>query len=241
MHNDKALKGTVDYPQKEELVTSPVYAIRITVPAEAEKVEVSLDRSPWQACRQSAGYWWYDWSGYVSGEHEAAVRVHPSQGKSYTLPKRRFEVRLDRLAEGKALTPKLTVTQFSVLVPNEPGTLAQVTQLLLNEEVRINGLRTVNLGDKASIQFLAGKRTGLRRKLEDAGFLVVENEVFHLQLPKRCAELDRLAQCLAEQQINILSLYGAGDGENIRFVLSVDRTQEAAKLMAHLGVQAVPA
>ena len=74
---------TVDYPQTGEVVTSPIYAIRITA-LEATKVEVFIDGGPWQPCRASADYWWYDWSGYLPGKHRIKVQAHTKDGQIAT-------------------------------------------------------------------------------------------------------------------------------------------------------------
>ena len=83
----------VDYPQEEEVVSHPSYTIRIGAP-EAARVEVSLDDGPWQECRPSAGYWWYDWSGYLPGRHQARAQAHAQDGQILVSPPRQFTVSL---------------------------------------------------------------------------------------------------------------------------------------------------
>ena len=69
----------IDYPQEGEVVGSGHYTVRISA-VDVLDVEVSIDEGPWQACRESAGYWWFDWSGYDSGPHEMMVRGIDSEG-----------------------------------------------------------------------------------------------------------------------------------------------------------------
>jgi hypothetical protein len=70
----------IDYPMEGEIVASARYTFRIGTPAK-EGIEVSVDGKDWVACRPSAGYWWYDWSGYGSGAHRIEARV--PAGKRY--------------------------------------------------------------------------------------------------------------------------------------------------------------
>ena len=83
---------TVDFPQKNEAVTSPCYTIRITA-KEATRVEVSIDDSPWQPCRCSVGHWWHDWSGYMPGSHQIQARGYSDGGRVVTSLPRRFIAR----------------------------------------------------------------------------------------------------------------------------------------------------
>lgn len=64
----------VDYPQVGEILTSPHYAIRLSTSA-TEGVEISIDGKDWQPCRESVGFWWYDWSGYGAGAHTVVARI----------------------------------------------------------------------------------------------------------------------------------------------------------------------
>ena len=66
----------VDFPQDKEVVTSPYYTFRIEA-RDASQVEISIDNSAWQDCRPAEGYWWHDWSGYMSGNHQAVARIQP--------------------------------------------------------------------------------------------------------------------------------------------------------------------
>ncbi len=81
---------TVDYPQDGEIVTSSQYAMRVSTSA-SEGVEISIDGKAWQPCRESAGFWWYDWSGYGAGPHAVLARItvgkraSKSKARSFTV------------------------------------------------------------------------------------------------------------------------------------------------------------
>ena len=75
------IRPEIEYPQQDETIASPQYAFRIGAPAGAERVDVSIDQGPWLACRDAAGFWWYDWSGYENGEHELIARTPGKNGR----------------------------------------------------------------------------------------------------------------------------------------------------------------
>jgi len=82
----------MDYPQQGEKITAPYYTFRVGATGDPERVEVSIDQGPWQSCRQSAGYWWYDWSGYTSGRYQAVAKAWARDGRVVTSEPRDFQV-----------------------------------------------------------------------------------------------------------------------------------------------------
>lgn len=70
----------IDSPASGETIKSDQYTLRIGAIPEAH-VEVALDGGLWQTCRRYQGYWWFDWSGYKSGRHEAVARLTAPNGE----------------------------------------------------------------------------------------------------------------------------------------------------------------
>lgn len=68
----------VDYPMEGEMIASHTYTFRISA-SPTERVEISIDDEEWHPCRQSVGYWWYDWSHFTVGLHSSQARI-PSAG-----------------------------------------------------------------------------------------------------------------------------------------------------------------
>lgn len=221
------IQVSIDYPQENEKIVSSNYTFRVSAPLDAERVELSLDNGEWRPLRQAAGFWWYDCAGIAAGPHDAALRIIQAGGRALSLQPRRFICQ-------PALAGR-TLTQYSVLVPNEPGKLAFVTELISGQLQEVRGVQTVNVGDGTSIQFLAPNQPQLRRTLEASGFAVREIQVFQLQLPQSNGSLSTLARGLAEKGINVLSLYGLTDQQNPKVVVSVDRPEQAAPLFESLG------
>ena len=70
----------VDFPKNGEVLKPVHYAIRISA-GWGQKTEISIDGSPWTACRQNSGYFWYDWTKIAPGEHKIVARVLTGDGK----------------------------------------------------------------------------------------------------------------------------------------------------------------
>ena len=77
----------IDHPKNLETITSRHYAIRIAASA-ATSLDISINDAPWQGCRHSVGYWWFDWTNFTPGTHQLVARMHMKNGE-YLISKRR--------------------------------------------------------------------------------------------------------------------------------------------------------
>lgn len=250
---------TVDYPRPNETITSDNYTFRIVAMPGVKKVEISVDGAPWQPCRQSEGSFWYDWSGYRSGEHEVAARVQLADGPFHTTGSRFFNVELqhDRFRNGgehRTLSPrraqqllsrpdlrKYLASKLFVVVPNQPAVLRRLTRLLSQENVRAEGVLIETFGDIVSFRILAEQVHEMRRSLEREGFHVTEEKVFRLELGDRPGEIDELTRKLADQGIAVRYLYGTSQGRRTNVVLSVDRPEDAFEIVRESSQELVAA
>lgn len=85
----------IEFPQRNEVVTSRAYTIIINAPADMGQAEISIDRGPWQPCQYERERWRYDWSGYNSGEHSVVARIPMEGGAVCTTWPHRFHVRME--------------------------------------------------------------------------------------------------------------------------------------------------
>jgi hypothetical protein len=248
----------IEYPRQNETIASNNYTFRIVAMSGVKHVEISINDSAFEPCRQAGDSWWYDWSGYGSGEYEVVARMRQADGHFHTTEHRFFAVELEKSGhfqnggERRTLSPRRAqqflgrpdlhqhmASKYVVVVPNEPGILRQLTQLLSQEGVNIDSVLMETLGDVASFRFLLEKENGLRPTLESEGFHVVEDKVFRLDLPNRPGELDHLTRKLAEQGVAIRYLYGTSHGRTTKVVLAVDRPESALGIVKELDQRLV--
>ncbi|MBI2384971.1 MAG: hypothetical protein HYV14_03045 [Elusimicrobia bacterium] len=246
----------IEYPRHAETIASNDYTFRVAAMPGVKTVEVSVNEAAWKPCRPSGDFWWYDWSGYGSGEHGVAARVQLSDGRYLTTENRFFTVELANHAaancgERRTLSPR-QARQFLgrpdaherlshkhvVVVPNQPAVVRRLTQVLSQEGVNIDSLLIESAGDVASFRFLLEEESGLRETLEGEGFHVVDDKVFRLDLPNRPGEIDRLTRSLMEQGVALRYLYGTSHGETTKVVFAVDRPEEAVRVVKELDRRA---
>jgi hypothetical protein len=82
----------VDYPMEGETIASHTYAFRISA-SPTERVEISIDDEEWVPCRQSVGYWWYDWFHFSAGPHSLRARIPSGGTRDLKSKRRQFTVR----------------------------------------------------------------------------------------------------------------------------------------------------
>ena len=75
------IRPEIEFPQRGETIISPKYAFRVGVAGAADRVDLSIDHGRWLPCRNAAGYWWYEWSGYDDGRHTVKARARGRDGR----------------------------------------------------------------------------------------------------------------------------------------------------------------
>lgn len=97
--------------------------------------------------------------------------------------------------------------QISIFLANRPGTLADVTSSLDNQNINILAMTVSDTVDHAVVRMLVDKPGEAVHRLEDQGLLVVENDVLTVDLENEPGALASLANRLADHEINIEYAY----------------------------------
>ena len=84
----------IEYPRQGDTLTRPSYTFRVASVPEAVGVDIRLDGSGWQPCRQSLGMWWLDWGAFESGTYSVEARVRLPNGATALAEPRLFYVQL---------------------------------------------------------------------------------------------------------------------------------------------------
>jgi hypothetical protein len=85
----------IDFPHTGETITSDYYAFRIGA-SPCDRVEICLNGKDWLPCRNSIGYWWFDWFNYSPGTYRLKARQVNFKNKLEVSTPVRFKVKTRR-------------------------------------------------------------------------------------------------------------------------------------------------
>ena len=109
--------------------------------------------------------------------------------------------------------PKLSIesaTQLAVFLANRPGALARVCEALAKAEINVHALATSDTVDHSVVRMVVSDPTKALMLLGEAGVLALESDVLMIETDNKPGVLAKIAERLAESEVNIEYLYLAG-------------------------------
>jgi hypothetical protein len=109
--------------------------------------------------------------------------------------------------------PKLSIesaTQLAVFLANRPGALARVCEALAKAEINIHALATSDTVDHSVVRMVVSDPTKALMLLGEAGVLALESDVLVIETDNEPGVLAKIAERLAESEVNIEYVYLAG-------------------------------
>ncbi len=137
----------------------------------------------------------------------------------------------------------MIASQLSIFSENKPGKLAAVTSILAKEKVNIRAT-TISTSDTFGvINLIVDDPERAQAALTRAGMLVKIRSVLAVLLDDQPGGLDKLAQLLAKEDINVNNAYGfvLENRVNAVFVVDVDQPEKAEKIIEKKGFKTLDA
>jgi len=127
--------------------------------------------------------------------------------------------------------------QISIFLANRPGTLADVTDSLHQQNINILAMTVSDTVDHAVVRMLVDKPGEAVHRLEDQGLLVVENDVLTVDLENEPGALATLANRLADHEINIEYAYCTANPSQKKgmMIIRMSNPDEALELLKSDG------
>lgn len=92
-------------------------------------------------------------------------------------------------------------------MPNRPGVLARTCSILSEAGISVIAMAVHDTVDNAVVRFLVDQPTKALLLLEQENLYVLEQDVVSMEIANDLGELTRIAQALAEADINIQYAY----------------------------------
>jgi hypothetical protein len=125
------------------------------------------------------------------------------------------------------------VTQLSVFLANEPGTLAAVCDELAAQDINIYALTISDTVDHAVVRLVVSDTHKAVHLLEERGVLVVENKVLMIENSNKPGAFSEIASTLAKAKLNIdYAYFATRPGEKTGlFIMRPSEPKKALKVL----------
>jgi len=123
--------------------------------------------------------------------------------------------------------------QLALFLDNRPGTLARLCEALAEAKVNIYAISTSDTIDHSVIRMVVSDTRKALLLFEERGTLVVDSEVVMVEGGNRPGSLAKIAQKLADNDVNIEYCYCATPPEAQKglLILRVSNAKKALKLL----------
>lgn len=131
--------------------------------------------------------------------------------------------------------------QISIFAENKPGKLAAVTRILAQGGINIRAT-TISTSDTFGvINLIVDKPEKAQEALTKAGMLVKLRKVLAVLIDDEPGGLDRLAQLLFTEGVNVNNAYGFVLESQVKavFVVDVDQLEKAEKIIESNGFKTI--
>jgi hypothetical protein len=135
--------------------------------------------------------------------------------------------------------PKLSIelaTQLAVFLANRPGALARVCEALAKAEINIHALATSDTVDHSVVRMVVSDPTKALMLLGEAGVLALESDVLMIETDNKPGVLAKIAERLAEAEVNIEYAYLAGSPKAVKglIILRPSDVEKAQNVLRNL-------
>ena len=125
------------------------------------------------------------------------------------------------------------VKQYSVFLPNEPGTLRQFTEIFSRAGVNIIAISQDVRYDSAIIRIAVEEDNDeISHAITKSGFTSVKADAVSIDAPDRVGFLSELSKLFGDAGINLSSIYGStGSGSHARMIIVPNDIPKAIDLL----------
>jgi hypothetical protein len=127
--------------------------------------------------------------------------------------------------------------QFSIFMPNRPGVLAAMTKLFANQGVNLIGIASEISNDSGLVRVAVPEGTDVSGILTQAGFASIETSLISIEIADKPGELAQITKALADNHINITTIYGTAlGGDRTRILIAAENTPKAKSILESIGI-----
>ena len=127
----------------------------------------------------------------------------------------------------------MPIDQITIFLENKTGRLAEVTRILRDHEINLQGFSTTEARDYGILRILVSDTEKAQDALKKAGFTTHAAEIICVKVEDKPGELYNILEVLAESGINVDYIYVIA---GTRIALSVNNISKAEKILQDNGI-----
>lgn len=123
------------------------------------------------------------------------------------------------------------VKQYAVFLPNKPGALYNFIKLFEEEGINIIGIASEIHDESGIVKIAVDTDKKMSYILTRAGFTTLETNTISVDIEDKPGELVKLTKLLADNNINITTVYGTASKCPSRLLINVSDLDKALKIL----------
>lgn len=131
------------------------------------------------------------------------------------------------------------VKQISVFLQNRPGTLANLTKILLDHKINMRALTVADTADYGIIRMIVDNPEKTIKVLKNQDYLVSEADVIAVEAIDKPGGLYQIATVLGEKNVNIEYLYTTLKQGKAIMIIRVSDIEAAMEALSNGGFKLV--
>jgi len=126
--------------------------------------------------------------------------------------------------------------ELKVIVKDRVGAIADVSRLASQKGVNIEDICVYTISGDAIFYLITEDNDKLAKIFSEKGYRVEEREVVVMSLENRAGALQKVAEKLKEENIDVKYLYGtmSGKGENTTLVFSSNDNEKTVEVLRYI-------
>lgn len=135
----------------------------------------------------------------------------------------------------------MTVKQISVFLENKPGRLAELTEVLSENNIDMRALSLAEAADFGIVRLIVDDVYNASTVLKDADYIISVSKVLALEIPDEPGALAKAIRMLGENDINIEYMYAfTTHKKDVAFMIfRVEDNQKAIEVLKGSGIRPV--
>lgn len=137
----------------------------------------------------------------------------------------------------------MLIKQISIFLENKHGRLAEVTQILGDNQIDISALSIADTTDFGILRLIVNQPQKAREVLEQNGFAVNINEVIAIEVEHKPGGLSKALAMLDANSIGIEYMYafvGNTESKDAMVILRVDNPEKVVQVLKDANIRVTP-